>query len=62
MDSEGAAEDHAVSAGTIIFAKAGVKHRFDTITEGLVVLVFFAPAESTERAHDVNLPLLEKVL
>ncbi len=31
---------------TIIFVKAGVEHRFHTITENLSLLVFFAPAES----------------
>jgi mannose-6-phosphate isomerase-like protein (cupin superfamily) len=39
-------EDQAVSEGSIIFVAAGVAHRFHDITEELVVLVFFAPAES----------------
>src|SRR5271166_3084138 len=39
-------EDQAVSAGSVIFVAGGVKHRFFDITEELVVLVFFAPAES----------------
>jgi quercetin dioxygenase-like cupin family protein len=39
-------EDQAVSAGSIIFVAAGVEHRFYEITEELMVLVFFAPAES----------------
>ena len=39
-------EDQAVSEGSIIFVAAGVEHRFYDITEELVVLVFFAPAES----------------
>jgi mannose-6-phosphate isomerase-like protein (cupin superfamily) len=39
-------EDQAVSAGSIIFVAAGVDHRFYDIAEELVVLVFFAPAES----------------
>ena len=39
-------EDQAVSAGSVIFVAAGVEHRFFDITEELVVLVFFAPAES----------------
>jgi hypothetical protein len=38
--------DQAVSGGSIIFVAAGVEHRFHDITEELVVLVFFAPAES----------------
>jgi mannose-6-phosphate isomerase-like protein (cupin superfamily) len=39
-------EDRAVSAGAVIFVAAEVEHRFYDITEELVVLVFFAPAES----------------
>ena len=40
------AEDQSVGEGSIIFVAAGVEHRFYDITEELVVLVFFAPAES----------------
>jgi quercetin dioxygenase-like cupin family protein len=40
------AEDRAVEAGSVIFVPAKVKHRFYDITEKLVVLVFFAPAET----------------
>ena len=39
-------EDQAVSAGSVIFVAAKVEHRFYDISEELVVLVFFAPAES----------------
>jgi len=39
-------EDQAVGEGSVIFVAAGVKHRFYDIAEELVVLVFFAPAES----------------
>ena len=39
-------EDQAVSEGSIIFVAAGVEHRFYEIAEELMVLVFFAPAES----------------
>jgi len=39
-------EDCEVSAGSILFVAAEVEHRFHDITEELVVLVFFAPAES----------------
>jgi len=39
-------EDQAVSEGSVIFVAAEVEHRFYDITEELVVLVFFAPAES----------------
>jgi mannose-6-phosphate isomerase-like protein (cupin superfamily) len=40
-------EDQAISAGSVIFVGANVEHRFHEIAEGLVVLVFFAPAESS---------------
>ena len=36
----------AVCAGSVIFVGAEVEHRFFDVTEELVVLVFFAPAES----------------
>jgi mannose-6-phosphate isomerase-like protein (cupin superfamily) len=39
-------EDSAVSEGSIIFVAAGVEHRFYEIAEELMVLVFFAPAET----------------
>ena len=39
-------KDLSISAGSVIFVAAGVEHRFHGITEELVVLVFFAPAES----------------
>jgi mannose-6-phosphate isomerase-like protein (cupin superfamily) len=39
-------EDQAVSQGSVIFVAAEVEHRFYDITEELMVLVFFAPAES----------------
>jgi len=38
-------ENRPVESGSIIFVKAGVEHRFHTITEDLALLVFFAPAE-----------------
>jgi quercetin dioxygenase-like cupin family protein len=40
------AEDQAVSEGSVIFVAAGVEHHFYEIAEELMVLVFFAPAES----------------
>ena len=43
---EDQSEDQAVNAGSVIFVAAGVEHRFYDITEELVVLVVFAPAES----------------
>jgi mannose-6-phosphate isomerase-like protein (cupin superfamily) len=39
-------EEHEVSEGSVIFVAAGVHHYFHEITEELVLLVFFAPAES----------------
>jgi mannose-6-phosphate isomerase-like protein (cupin superfamily) len=38
--------DQAVLPGAVIFVAAGLEHRFYDIEEELVVLVFFAPAES----------------
>ncbi len=38
--------DDRVAAGCVIFIAANVEHRFYDITEELIVLVFFAPAES----------------
>ena len=40
------AEDRVVSQGSVIFVAAEVEHRFYDIAEELVVLVFFAPAET----------------
>ena len=39
-------ENQPVGAGSIIFVESRLEHRFYDITEELVVLVFFAPAES----------------
>ncbi len=41
-----AAEDHEVSAGSVIFVPAEVEHRFYDIARELAVLVIFAPAET----------------
>lgn len=38
-------ENRAVEGGSIVFVEAGVEHRFHSITEDLMILVFFAPAE-----------------
>jgi mannose-6-phosphate isomerase-like protein (cupin superfamily) len=40
-------DDREVASGSVIFIAAQVEHRFYDITEELVVLVFFAPAESS---------------
>lgn len=39
-------EDRPVTIGSIVYVAADVPHRFHTIEEDLVILVFFAPAES----------------
>jgi mannose-6-phosphate isomerase-like protein (cupin superfamily) len=41
------AESQPVGAGSVIFVEALADHRFYDIREELVVLVFFAPAETT---------------
>jgi mannose-6-phosphate isomerase-like protein (cupin superfamily) len=38
-------ESCPVEAGSLVYVKANVEHRFHTITENLRVLVIFAPAE-----------------
>jgi mannose-6-phosphate isomerase-like protein (cupin superfamily) len=40
-------EDRPVQSGSIVFVAANVEHRFHSITEDLLLLVFFAPAEGT---------------
>jgi hypothetical protein len=32
----------------VVFVEAGVKHYFHSITEDLMILVFFAPAEYSQ--------------
>jgi mannose-6-phosphate isomerase-like protein (cupin superfamily) len=39
-------EDKEVSADSLLFVAAEVEHRFYDVVEELMVLVFFAPAES----------------
>ena len=39
-------EERVVGTGSVIFVAAEVEHHFHDISEELVVLVFFAPAES----------------
>src|SRR5262245_12267557 len=43
--------DQPVSAGSILYVAADVRHYFHTITEDLSVLVFFAPAEYTQKSN-----------
>ena len=42
-------EDRQVQAGSIVYVAKNVEHRFHTIQEELTVLVFFAPAENSNR-------------
>ncbi len=42
-------EDRAVQAGSVVYVATGVEHRFHSITEAMQILVFFAPAEYTNR-------------
>ena len=46
-------EDVAVAAGALVYVPANVVHRFHDITEALTVLVFFAPAEYSQRDVEV---------
>ena len=41
-------ENRTVEAGSVVFVAANVDHRFHTITEDLIILVFFAPAEYSQ--------------
>jgi mannose-6-phosphate isomerase-like protein (cupin superfamily) len=42
-------EDQPVGPGSVVYVAALVPHRFHTIEEDLEILVFFAPAERTNR-------------
>lgn len=42
-------EDRPVAPGTLVYVDAQVEHRFHSILEDLVLLVFFAPAEYSQR-------------
>jgi mannose-6-phosphate isomerase-like protein (cupin superfamily) len=41
--------DRAVQAGSIVYVAKNVEHRFHSIEEELTVLVFFAPAEYSNK-------------
>jgi mannose-6-phosphate isomerase-like protein (cupin superfamily) len=43
------AEDQAVQAGSIVYVAKNVEHNFHSIEEELTVLVFFAPAEYSNK-------------
>ena len=42
-------EDRQVQAGSVVYVARNVEHRFHSIEEDLTVIVFFAPAEFTNR-------------
>jgi len=42
-------EDRLVQMGSIVYVPKHIEHRFHSITEELKVLVFFAPAEYSNR-------------
>jgi mannose-6-phosphate isomerase-like protein (cupin superfamily) len=42
-------EDRLVQAGSIVYVAKNVEHRFHSIEEELTVLVFFAPAEYSQK-------------
>lgn len=43
------ADEVPVAAGSLVYVPANVTHRFHDVTEALRVLVFFAPAEYSQR-------------
>ena len=44
-----AEEDREVQAGSVVYVAKNVEHRFYSIEEELIVLVFFAPAEYSNK-------------
>ena len=45
-----AEQNHAVQAGSIVYVAKNIAHRFHSIEEELTVLVFFAPAEYSNKS------------
>ena len=43
-------EDRDVQAGSVVYVAKNVEHRFHSIEEELTVLVFFAPAEYSNKS------------
>ena len=43
-------EDRDVKAGSIVYVEKNVEHRFHSIEEELTVIVFFAPAEYSNKS------------
>lgn len=44
-----AEEDRDVQAGSVVYVAKNVEHKFHSIAEELTILVFFAPAEYSNR-------------
>lgn len=42
-------EDRAVQAGSVVYVAKNAEHRFHAIEEELIMLVFFAPAEYSNK-------------
>ncbi len=42
-------EDRPVQAGSVIYVAKNIEHRFHSIEEDLTILVFFAPAEYSQK-------------
>jgi mannose-6-phosphate isomerase-like protein (cupin superfamily) len=42
-------EDRVVQAGSVVYVAKNVEHRFHSIEEELTVIVFFAPAEYSNK-------------
>jgi mannose-6-phosphate isomerase-like protein (cupin superfamily) len=49
-----AEENQAVQAGSIIYVGKNVAHRFHSIEEELTLLVFFAPAEYSNKIRNAT--------
>lgn len=45
---------HEVRAGSVVRVEAGMRHRFESVTEDLETLVLFAPAEGTAGVGEVS--------
>ena len=48
------AEDRPVQAGSVLFVAKNAPHHFHSITEEMTLMVFFAPAESSESDPPVD--------
>lgn len=52
-DGDSKRRDREVGPGSVLFVAAKADHRFHSITEDLVLLVFFAPPEGTRGNKDL---------